>query len=53
VSPKLKDRPIVTIKQEGTTLGAFNAVNRRIDSITTTAVFSCYKPNPYKKIAKE
>jgi hypothetical protein len=53
VGPKLEDGPIVTIEQGGTTPGAFNAVNGRIDSMTTTAVFSCYEPNPYKEIAKE
>ena len=41
------------IKQERTAKRAFNAVNRTINNIITTVVFSYYKPNPYREIAKE
>jgi hypothetical protein len=32
---------------------AFNTINGIIDNITTTIVFSYYKPNSYREIAKE
>jgi hypothetical protein len=41
------------IKQGGTAKAAFNAVNKTIDKITTTVVFSYYNPNPCRAIAKE
>ena len=44
--PKFGDRPIVIIEQGGTTIRAFNAINGTIDNMTTTIVFSYYKPNP-------
>jgi hypothetical protein len=53
VAPKLEDGRIIMIKQGGTPSEAFNAVDGRIDSMTTTAVFSYYEPNPYREIAKE
>jgi hypothetical protein len=53
MAPKLKDRPIAIIEQGGTAKAAFNAVDRIINSMTTTVVFSCYEPNTYREIAKE
>jgi hypothetical protein len=53
VGPKLEDGQIVMIEQGGIALDAFNAVDGTIDSMTTTAVFSYYEPNPYREIAKE
>jgi hypothetical protein len=53
VAPKLGDRPIVMIEQGGTAEEAFNAVDGRIDSITTTVVFSYYESNSYREIAEE
>ena len=41
------------IEQGGTTKRAFNTVDRTIDNMTTTVVFSYCKPNPYKEVAKE
>jgi hypothetical protein len=41
------------MEQGGTALEAFNAVDGRIDNMTTAAVFSYYEPNPYREIAKE
>ena len=38
--PKFGDRPIVIIEQRGTAIRAFNAINRTIDNMTTTVVFS-------------
>jgi hypothetical protein len=51
--PKFGDRPMVVIEQGGTAERAFNAVDGIIDNMTTTIVFSYYKSNPYKEIAKE
>lgn len=53
MAPKLGDRPIVMIEQGGIAEEAFNAVDGRINSMTTTAVFSYYEPNPYREIAGE
>jgi len=53
VSPKLEDGLIVMIEQGGTFPKAFNAVDGRIDSMTTTAVFSYHELNSYREIAKE
>jgi hypothetical protein len=44
---------MVIIKQRGTTKRAFNAVDGTINNMTTTIVFSYYKPNPCREIAKE
>jgi hypothetical protein len=44
---------MVIIEQGGTDNAAFNAVDEMIESITTTVVFSYFKPSPYRKIAKE
>jgi hypothetical protein len=44
---------MVIIEQGGTAEEAFNAVDGRIDSMTTTAVFSYYEQNPYREIAEE
>ncbi len=52
-APKFGDRPIVVIEQGGTAERTFNAADRIIDNITTTIVFSYYKLNPYREIAKE
>jgi hypothetical protein len=41
------------IEQGEIAKAAFNAVDRMIDSITIAVVFSYYKPNPYREIAKE
>jgi len=38
--PKFGDRTMVIIKQGGTTVRAFDAINRTIDNMTTTIVFS-------------
>jgi hypothetical protein len=51
--PEIGDRPIVIIEQGGIAKRAFNAIDRTIDKMTTTIVFSYYKPNPYREIAKE
>ncbi len=51
--PKFGDRSMVMVEQGGTEEGAFNAVDRIIDNMTTTVVFSYYKPNAYRKTAKE
>jgi hypothetical protein len=51
--PKFEDRPIAIIEQGGTAERAFNAINRTIDNMTTTIVFSYCKLNPYREIAKE
>ena len=51
--PKFGDRPIVVMEQGGTAKRAFNAINGTIDNITTTIVFSYYKPNPCREITKE
>ena len=53
MAPKLEDGQIVMIEQGGTAPEAFNAVDGRIDSMNTTAVFSYCEPNPYREIAKE
>jgi hypothetical protein len=50
---KLRDRPIVMIEQGGTAKATFNAIDRTIDSITKTIVFSYCKLNPCKETAKE
>jgi hypothetical protein len=44
---------MVVIEQGGTAERTFNAANGTINNITTTIVFSYYKLNPYKEIAKE
>jgi hypothetical protein len=41
------------IEQGGTAERAFNAINRIIDNMTITIVFSYCKPNSYREIAKE
>jgi hypothetical protein len=51
--PKFRDRLIVIIEQGGTVKRAFNTINETINNITTTIVFSYYKLNPYREIAKE
>ena len=38
--PKFGDRPIVIIEQGGIAERAYNAINRTIDNLTTTIVFS-------------
>jgi hypothetical protein len=53
MSPKFGDRPIAIIKQGGTVEAAIDAIDGTIDSVPTTAVFSHYKPNPYREIIKE
>jgi hypothetical protein len=37
----------------GTAEAAFDAIDGKIDSMTKTAVFSHYKPNPCEETAKE
>jgi hypothetical protein len=44
---------MVIIEQGGIDNTAFDAVDETIESITTTIVFSYFKPSPYRKIAKE
>ena len=44
--PKFGKRPMVIIEQGGTAERAFNTVDGTIDNMTTTIVFSYYKPNP-------
>ena len=51
--PKLEDRPIVIIEQGGIAERAFNAIDGIINNITTTIVFSYYRPNLCREIAKE
>jgi hypothetical protein len=51
--PKFGYRPIIIIEQGETVERAFNAINGTIYNMTTTIVFSYYKPNPCRKIAKE
>jgi hypothetical protein len=51
--PKFGDRPIVIIEQGGIAKRDFNTINRTVDNMTITLVFSYYKPNPYREIAKE
>ena len=53
MAPKLGDRPVVMIEQGETAKVAFNVVDRTIDSITITMVFSYYKPSPCGEIAEE
>jgi hypothetical protein len=51
--PKFRDRQIVIIEQGGTAERAFNATDGTVNNITTTLVFSYYKPNSCREIAKE
>jgi hypothetical protein len=51
--PKFGDRLMVIIEQGRTAERAFNAVNGTINNMTTTVVFSYYKPSPCREIAKE
>jgi hypothetical protein len=51
--PKFGDKPIVIIEQERTAKWAFNAIDGTINNMTITIVFSYYKPNPCREIAKE
>jgi len=51
--PKFGGRPLVIIEQGGTAKRAFNAIDGTIDNMTTTIVFSFYKPSPCRIIAKE
>jgi hypothetical protein len=44
---------MVVIKQGGIAKRAFNVINGTIDNMTTTIVFSYYKPKPCREIAKE
>jgi hypothetical protein len=44
---------MVIVEQGGTAERTFNAANGTIDNMTTTTVFSYYKLNPYREIAKE
>ena len=44
---------MVVIEQGGAAERTFNAANRTINNIATTIVFSYYKLNPYREIAKE
>jgi hypothetical protein len=41
------------IEQGGIAKRAFNAIDGTIDNMTTTIVFSYYKPNPCREIVKE
>ncbi len=50
--PKFGDRPIVIIEQGETAKRAFKAVDGTINNMTTTIVFSDYKLNSYREIAK-
>ncbi len=43
---------MVVIKQGGTAERTFNAADGIIDNITITIIFSYYKLNPYREIAK-
>jgi hypothetical protein len=51
--PKFRYRPIFEVEQGVVTKTAFDAVDRTINSITKTIVFSYCKSNPYREIAKE
>lgn len=51
--PKFGDMPTVIIEQGGIAERAFNATDEIIDNTTTTLVFSYYKPNSYREIAKK
>jgi hypothetical protein len=51
--PKFGDRPMVIIEQGGIAERTFNAIYEIINNIIITVVFSYYKLNPYKEIAKE
>ena len=44
---------MVIIEQGEIAKTAFNALDRTIDNITTTIVFSYYKLKSYREIAKE
>ena len=44
---------MIVIKQGGITKRTFDAADRTINNITTTIIFSYYKLNTYKEIAKE
>jgi hypothetical protein len=44
---------MVVIEQGRTAERTFNAADGTIDNITTTIVFSYYKLNTYREIAKE
>jgi hypothetical protein len=41
------------LEQRGIAEAAFDAVDRTIDSTTAIAIFSHYKPNPYRETTKE
>lgn len=49
---KLRDRLIGITEQGGTAERAFNAIHRTINNITIIILFSYYKPNAYREIAK-
>ena len=53
MAPKLGDRVVVMIEQGETAKVVFNAVDRTIDSITTSILFSHCKLNPCREIAEE
>ena len=48
-----KAKLLTIIEQGGTAKRASNAINSIINNITTIIVFSYYKPNPCKEIAKD
>ena len=51
--PKFRDRLILMIEQGGIAKRAFNAINGTINNMTTTIVFSYFKPKPCRETAKE
>jgi hypothetical protein len=50
--PEFRDRPIVIIER-GIAKRACNAIDGTINNMATTIVFSYYKPNPCREIAKK
>ena len=51
--PKFGDKLIVMIEQGETADRAFNTVDVTIDNMITTMIFSYYKANTCREIAKE
>ena len=52
MAPNSEDRLIVIIEQGVTAKRAFHALDRIVDNITNTIVFSYCKPNSCREIAE-
>ena len=50
--PKFGDMSIVLVEQGGIANIIFNAIDRTVENMATTQLFSFCKPNPYREMTR-